>query len=334
MKSLIAVFLFSFLVFYGGRIFADRIELENGDILTGTVVSVENGILTLSTDYSEPLKIKSSKIKKIFTDKTVNVHLSGGEVLKGRLGTREDGTMVVESSDGRESSVIDRNRIEAINPPEKKKWAGSITLSANHQSGNTDRTGASAAATVERKTDNDRFSLRFLYNYAEEDGEISARNTYGALKYDYFFTRQIYGLLSVELLSDKFKDLNLRTIVGPGIGYQLWDKPEKSLGLEAGVSYFSEDRIENEDDQWVTGRLAGNLKWKIFGPLTFTDYLLIYPSFEDFGEYQLRNEASLVSPLVYGWSLKLTNILEHDSEAPADVEKDDIYWLLGLDYSF
>ncbi len=334
MKRLIAVFLFSFLVFYGGRIFADRIELENGDVLTGTVVSIENGILTLSTDYSEPVKIKSSKIKKIFTDKAVNVHLSGGEVLKGRLGTGEDGKMVVESSDGRETSAIDRSRIEAINPAEKKKWAGSITLSANHQSGNTDRTGASAASNAERKTDKDRFSLRFRYNYAEEDGEISARNSYGALKYDYFFTRKIYGLLSVELLSDKFKDLNLRTIVGPGIGYQLWDKPEKSLGLEAGVSYFSEDRIENEDDQWVTGRLAGNLKWKIFGPLTFTDYLLIYPSFEEFGEYQLRNEASLVSPLVYGWSLKLTNILEHDSEAPDDVEKDDIYWLLGLDYSF
>jgi putative salt-induced outer membrane protein YdiY len=136
------------------------------------------------------------------------------------------------------------------------------------------------------------------------------------------------------LLSDEFKDLNLRTVVGPGIGYQVWDNPNKSLGLEAGVSYFSEDRIEAEDNQWITGRLAGNLMWKLFEPISFTDYLVIYPSFEDFGEYQLRNEAALISPLTSGWSLKLTNIVEHDSNPPVDVEKSDIYWLLGLAYDF
>jgi putative salt-induced outer membrane protein YdiY len=160
--------------------------------------------------------------------------------------------------------------------------------------------GASAGARASRKTEKDRFSLRFLYNYAEEDGEVSARNTYSALKYDYFFTEKTYGLIGIELLSDEFKDLNLRTVVGPGVGYQVCDKPDKSLGLEAGVSYFSEDRKE----------------------------------VEDFGEYQLRNEAALASPLTSGWSLKLTNIIEHDSNPPVGIEKSDIYWLFGLAYNF
>lgn len=334
MRRLHAGILFLLLILSADYVSADRIVLENGDSLTGKVVSIENGVLTFSTDYSEPVKIKVEKIKKVFTDTAVSVHLSEGEILKGRLDTAEDGKMVVESSSGREPAVVDWKRVEAVNPPEKKKWSGNITVGANHQSGNTDRTGASAGAGAERRTERDRFNLRFLYNYAEEEGEISARNTFGALKYDYFFTKKTYGLLSVEMLSDKFKDLNLRTVVGPGIGYQVWESPEKSLGLEAGVSYFSEDRVENEDEHWITGRLAGNLKWKIYGPVVFTENLLVYPSFEDFGEYQLRNEASLTSPLVSGWSMKLANILEYDSDPPADVENEDIYWLLGLDYSF
>jgi putative salt-induced outer membrane protein YdiY len=334
MRGLLTGVLFIFIICLHSFVHADRIVLNNGDRLTGTVEGIENGLLTLRTDYSKPIKIQVSKIRKIFTDKPVDVHLSEGEILKGKLNTLADGKMVIESSDEGEAAVFYWNKVKAINPPDKSKWTGDLTLSGNHQSGNTERIGASAGARASRKTEKDRFSLRFLYNYAEEDGEVSARNTYSALKYDYFFTEKTYGLIGIELLSDEFKDLNLRTVVGPGVGYQVCDKPDKSLGLEAGVSYFSEDRKEAEDDQWVTGRLAGDLRLKIFEPITLTDYLLIYPSFEDFGEYQLRNEAALASPLTSGWSLKLTNIIEHDSNPPVGIEKSDIYWLFGLAYNF
>jgi putative salt-induced outer membrane protein YdiY len=334
MKRLFSGILFVFIIYNGSFVFADRIILENGDRLTGTVVGIDNGVLTIKTDYSEPLKIQASKIKKIFTDTPVEVHLSEGEILKGNLSTVEDGKMVIETSDERETTVFYWNKVKAINPPEKSKWTGDITLSGNHQSGNTDRTGASLGIKTTRKTEKDRFSLRFLYNYAKEEGDVSARNTYGAFKYDYFFTKKTYGLISVALLSDEFKDLNLRTVVGPGIGYQVWDMPDKSLGLEAGISYFSEDRKKTEDEHWVTGRLAGNVTLKIFEQIIFTNYLLIYPSFEDLGEYQLRNEAAVASALTSDWSLKLTNIIEHDSDPPVDVEENDIYWLLGLAYNF
>lgn len=334
MKIIFAVILVVFITYPHSFVFADRILLNNGDRLTGTVAGTDNGILTLKTDFSSPIKIQVIKIKEIFTDNPVEVHLSDGEILKGKLITLENGEKVIESSVERESAVINWQKVKAINPPDKSKWSGNVTISGNHQSGNTDRTGASLGANANRRTEKDRFNLRFLFNYAKEDGDISARNTFGALKYDYFFTKKTYGFIGLELLSDEFKDLNLRTVVGPGIGYQVWDNPDKSLGLEAGVSYFSEDRIEDEDNQRVTGRLSGNLMWKIFEPVTFTDYIIIYPSFEDFGEYQLRNEIALISPLTSAWSLKLTNIIEHDSNPPVDVEKSDIYWLAGLVYDF
>jgi putative salt-induced outer membrane protein YdiY len=324
-----------FIIFRTGAS-ADEIILVNGDRLTGVITNAEEGVVTLETEYSEPIKIQKATIKRITTDNPKEIHLMSGEVLKGRLTTTDDGRMVVESYDKRESTALAWDTVTAINPPpdEPSRWKGSVTLGAGLQSGNTDRATVSLGAEATRRTEQDRFGLRFLHNYAEEDDEITARNTYGALKYDYFITKVLYGYLGVELLNDKFKDLNLRTVVGPGFGYQVWDDPVKSLLFEAGLAYFSEDLKEGEDEQWITARLASNFSYRILDTVVFTDQLVIYPNLEDIGQYQLRNESALTSILGSGWSLKLANILERDSDPPEGVKKHDLYWITGLQYGF
>ena len=319
-----------------GRVFADEIVLENGNILTGTVVKVEGGKLTLKTDFSQPVEIQMDKIKKITTDNPVEVHLTTGEIIKGKLKTAEDGRMVIEPSPERGATRIEAKEIASVNPPPKPpvKLTGSITLGGNHQSGNTDRAGASVAADASLKTDLNRFSLRFLYNYAKESGQETTNNTYGLLKYDYFFTKKFYGYLASEFLKDRFKDLNLRTIVGPGVGYQVWDDPGKFLSLEGGVAYESDDYITAKDQSTVTARLAADFRYKLFEFVIFGDRLEVFPNLNYGGEYKLRNEASIQSPLGAGWALKLSNIIEQNSDPSPGFKKTDTTWILGLQYSF
>ncbi len=315
---------------------ADEIVLENGDRLTGTVKSTEGESIILETDYSDPVKILQSKIRRIYINEPAEIHLTEGEVLKGKVRSEGDGQIIIEAMPGREAANIAWNNVVAINPPPPKtsKWEGNVTVGANKQSGNTERTSASLGAEAVRRTVQDRYSLRYLFNYAEEDSNITTRNTYGAGKYDYFFTPKFYGYLSVELLNDEFKNLKLRTVVGPGAGYQFWDDEIKFLLLEGGIAYFSENLEEGEDKDWITGRLAADVKYHLLKSVVFSDYLVIYPSFEDFGEFQLRNEAAISSPLSLNWSLKLANILEHDSKPSLNVKKNDWNWILGLQYGF
>jgi putative salt-induced outer membrane protein YdiY len=331
----ILIFACFFSAISGGLAISDELILDNNDRLTGTVSTLENGTLILKTDYSEPIRIKTDRIRQIFTDQSVEVHLESGEVLKGKLKS-EDGRVVVEPSMERAATAFQWNRVTAINPPTVPpvKWTGSVTAGGYTESGNSDRTGATLGFNAVRRAERDRYSLRFLYNYAEEDNQLSARDYYGAAKYDYFFTKKFFGYLSAEGLSDEFKDLNLRIVLGPGVGYQIWDIPEKSLSVEAGLSFFSEDLDQGVDDQWITGRLAANLFWKLYDSLVFNDYLVIYPSLENTGEYQLRNEAALSTPLASGWSLRLANILEHDSAPPVNVKKSDWLTTLGVQYGF
>lgn len=314
----------------------DELVLENGDTLTGKILKVEGDTITLETGYSEPVKIQSSKVKRITTEGQAEIHLISGEILKGIINTDENGNLLIKETAARETVMIGWDKVSAINPPqvEPSRWKGNVNIGATIQNGNTDRTNISIGADALRTTKQDRFSLRFLHNYAEEGPDITTRSYYGTGKYDYFFTKSLYGYLGVELLNDKTKDLKLRTIVGPGVGYQFWDDPVKSLMLEAGLAFFSEDLNLGTDKDWLSARLAADLRYSILDSVVFTDQLVLYPSLANAKDYKLRNEAALSSPLASGWSLRLANILEHDGNPPDGIKRNDWYWILGLLYSF
>jgi putative salt-induced outer membrane protein YdiY len=322
------------LLLYTDGAFADKVILENGDTLTGTVVKVVDGKLTLKTDYSGLIEIQVSKIRKIFTDHPAEVHLTSGEVLKGKIETKEDRQIIVEKSAERETTSVDFQKVASVNPPPPKKWSGSINVGGNIQTGNTDRKGIIVDALAVRKTETDRLRFRYLFNYAEEDGNLTARNQYGEINYNYLFTKKFYGYAAVELLNDKFKDYRLRTIVGPGVGYLVWDDPLKFLSFEAGLAYQNNDFYQGEDKGFLTARLGGEFRYRIFDFLAFSERLLFYPSLGEGGQYILRNEAALTAPLGSGWALRLANIIDYDSNPPPGVDKTDVQYLLSLQFSF
>ncbi len=319
---------------------ADKVILENGDILTGTVEKVLEGKLTLKTDYAGSIEIQMGKVKQIITDNPVAVHLTTGEVVTGKVKPAEEGKLEVEASPERGATTVEMGKIASINPPPKGKWHGNVTAAGYIQSGNTDRKGGSISAEVVRRTENDRFTTRYMFNYAQENGQMTARNNYGQIKYDYFFTKKFYAFVNTELLNDIFSDTRLRTFVGPGAGYQFWDDPVKSLMFEAGFSYFNWDRYKGKDEDGIAARFGFDFTYNIFKWLSFTDRYVIYPTIGNGGLYFFRNEAALTIPLgtIPGlggrWSLKIANIIDYNSNPAPGFKKTDVQWIGGLQFSF
>jgi len=332
-----------FLLLIAEGAYADKVILENGDTLTGTVEKMMDGKLSFKTDYAGVIEIQMGKIKQIITDNPVEVHLTNGEVVKGKVEPVEEGKLAVEPSPDRGATTVEIQSIASINPPPKElpKWHGSIAAGGYLQSGNTDRAGGSFSAEAVRRTENDRFKFRYLFNYAQENGETTARNNYGNIAYDYFFTKKFFGFVGIELLNDKFSDTKLRTFVGPGIGYQLWDDPVKSLLFDAGVSYFNWDRYQGQDTSGISARLGFDFRYNIFKWLSFTDRYVFYPTIGSGGIYFWRNEAALNVPLgeipsLGGgrWSLKLGNILDYNSDPAPGFKRLDVQWIGALQPSF
>ena len=312
---------------------ADRVVIENGDTLTGTVEKVIDGKLTLVTDYAGPIVIPVEKIKEVFTDKPVSVHLKDGEILKGKIKTVEDKKLAIEESPEKTAATVEMGNVKSINPP-PPKWKVSIAAGGNLQTGNTDRAGASVAFKLGRKTERDRIGFSYLFNYGEEDGDVTTRNHYGEAKYDYFFTPEFYGYLAGDGYNDKFNDTKFRTFIGPGAGYQVWDDPVKSLLFEAGLTYFSWDRSEGEDTDGFSARLALDFRYQILKWLIFNNKFNFYPTIGEGGLYFFRNDAAVSAPLRSGFSLRLTNIVDYNSDPEPGFKETDVQWIGLLEYSF
>jgi len=331
------IVLFSLIIFWpGGPGWADEVVLENGNVLTGTIEKIEGGKLFLKTDYSQPVEIEVSKVKKITTDKPVDLYLTSGEVVKGKVQTAPDGKLAVESMPGQAPRTVDLQNVAGINAPPKAppKWRGNISLGGTQQTGNTQRKSASVGAEAIYKVESNRFTGRFLWNYAREKDEVTAQNTYGLLKYDHFFTKKFYGYLAAEGWNDKFKNWRLRYVVGPGVGYQIWDDEVKFFLVEGGAAYSYEDRYTGQNKDSVSARLAGDIRYKFGKYISVGDNFTIYPSLTYGGQYTLRNEAYILSPLFASWNLKLSNIWERNSDPSPGILKDDLMWILALQYTF
>lgn len=332
-KELILISVLAFVLIIPGRLAADVITLGNGDRLSGRIISLEDGKLTLKTDYAGHIKIDVDKIADLAMEATSEVRLKSGEVLGGRITGLQDGNVLLEPETGGGEVGLAWKEVVSVNAP-RPRWKGSVTVGGSAQSGNTSTRTVSIGAEADRKTGRDRFGFRFLLNNAEENGELTARNAYCAAKYDYFLTRRFYLYYNLQLLRDEFQDLNLRTRTGPGAGFQIWEASRGSLLVEAGIAYIWEDHREFADSHYPALRLGTEFRLQIFKFLSFSDRLSVYPSLEYAGEYTLRNESALSSPLGSGWALRLANVWERNSDPPPGILKDDFTTTLGLQYSF
>ncbi len=333
----------AFLLFAGALLWlptpslADRIKFKPGNILSGTLNGFSGGVVLFSTPDSPKVKIPASKILKVYTKKSVVVAMKNGARLIGGLvpvrGEGKFGIRLAKVKHRKKPVVLSWDDVAAINPPDRH-WAGNVSLGGSTQTGNTERTNLSVSGEGELSLKRDSFFISFLHNFAEENDNVTARNTYGSFKFEHSFNSNWFWLLSSELLNDKFKDLNLRAIIGPGVGYTVWNDAVKVLKLEAGISYFSEDLKVGMDDQWFTARLAGRFSYKVFDWLKFVNKVLAYPSVEDLEDFTLRNEANIIASMGNGWGLKVSNILEHNSMPPLGVVKDDTTWIYSVQFEF
>lgn len=113
-----------------GYALSDEVILTNGDRLSGKIIDVRDGILTLETGYSEPVKLEFEAVEKMSSTEPVELHLTDGEVLKGKIITNTNRQAAVEAGPGREAVTVAFDTIAALNPPPKEPvtWKGNITL--------------------------------------------------------------------------------------------------------------------------------------------------------------------------------------------------------------
>jgi|ERR1043166_3190000 putative salt-induced outer membrane protein YdiY len=318
-----------------GLVRADEVNLKNGDKLSGKVLGLAKGKLTLETPHSGIVQIDWSQIVSVKTDGKVKIKLSTGELLEGKLSPGAQGQLKVESDGAAQPVAIELGKVTGLNEP-PVEWHGGIDLAYRATDGNTHTVGFFAAAEGLRESEVDKFHLKVISRYGKTSGIMTERNTYGLGEYAYKFTPEIFGYVSAEFLSDTFKDIELRSIFAIGAGYVFLKEKEIDFWADAGVAYINNDYRDTKDESHAGARLHAHLRVTVpWIGIDVVDDITEYPNFKDGSHWQLHNEASLATSVGKGWTLKVGAITDYDHKPvlPGLSQIDDVYFV-GLGYHF
>lgn len=321
------------------QLFADRISLKNGDALTGTIVRMEEGILVFETAYAGTLKIQWEQIDQIEVASSLKVVLADQTTLIGESKATKTGQMKLKMGAIVETASFNLKQVQAINPPppetRKVTLHGGINVGFSGTSGNTDTESQHIDAEVVARTEQNRYTAGVEYNREKDEDELTTKNYLGYAKYDHFLSQKWYAYAHTLFEKDEFEDLNLRSTIGLGMGYQFFESEQMNLYLEAGPSYLNEDYETGEDSDTLSGRWA-----LLFDRYLYKDWVQFfhfqegYQGLEETDNFVFRSKTGLRFPLGERMRSTIQYNFDWNGNPPPDTEEKDTKYIITLGYAF
>ncbi len=233
---------------------ADEVTLVNGDRVTGAVVKGDGKTLTVKTEFFGAVTMPWDKVKTIRTQSEINVGLVTGETVRGRVETRGDTIDITTLSEQRRATRAEiaalRDAAEQrayerlLQPGWTQLWAGAATLGLAGAQGNAETRVLSTGLNAARVTRADKTTVYFNSIRASallnQDSTLTAQ----AMRGGWGYSRNLSPRLSLNTFndyeSDRFQDLDLRFVLGAGLGVAIWKSEAGRLDLLGGGAYNRE----------------------------------------------------------------------------------------------
>src|SRR5258705_3043914 len=196
---------------------ADELRLKTGGWITGVAASLAGGALTFKATGGA-LKIAWADVASLAIEQPMLV----------TVGTSAPTSAVFAAADanGRVTLVpggpVALTEIIALGRPQPAwvisggRGAG-IVLTAGHTLGNN----VLLSVEVIARGAADRYTVSAIATHANDRGVETARNWSFTGKYDRFLTSRLFANANANFTNDRFRDIDLRTALGAGIGYQV-----------------------------------------------------------------------------------------------------------------
>ena len=316
----------------------DSVTLQNGDRLSGKIESVTAAGVVISSPATGTVTVKVDEVASLTSSSPIKLATASGDKLEGTITGMQGGQLQVGSPSG--PRTLAANELVAWKPD--TEWTGSIAVGGTLSTGNTERRSATANAEAIRRSEDTRLTLRGTWDYSEDqdqtvdppDWNITQRRLFGSAKYDWFFSKKAYLWGQGTAENDKFADLELRSTIGGGLGYQIYDEKDYSLQTELGLSYFDEKRYVNPDDSYLAARLAYRARWSPNDKVTLLQDGEFYPSLEDVEDFYARLDTRARASLTDTMFAQLQWVFDYDNTPAPDFERQDHRFIASIGWSF
>lgn len=317
---------------------ADEVYLASGDRVSGTVVSKTGDTLTMKTDFAGEIGIAWDKVISVSTVAPVVVQLDDATVLQGTLARSGDGSVGIQGSELVQAEQVPVARVALINPPAPEngvKLRGRANAGVYIAKGNTDKEAYHGDIEAVARTEQNRFTAGAIYNQATDNGIESENNAMAYLKYDHFLTKKWYTYANTVMFKDDFADLNLRSTLGLGAGYQFFESEQTNLSLEGGLSYVNEDFELAKDDSYPAARWSINYDHFLYpNRLQFFHFQEGLLGLQDIQDVIIFTRTGLRASLTEGFTATAEVDVDWDNTPSPGNDRVDTRYLFNLGYGW
>ena len=343
-----AVFLFSLVCVAASVTWGDQVVLKNGDRVSGSIIKKDGKNLTIKTDQFGVVTTSWDQVESVKADKPVNVVLPDGKTVQGTIATT-NGKVEVTTKDAKLSlapaevaTIRDADEQKAyerlLHPGWGQLWAGTASLGFAGTSGNARTLTFTTGVNAARLTRTDKTSIYFnaikasaLVNGKNSDTAQAVR---GGLGYDHNVSPRLFVNVFNDYEYDRFQNLDLRFVLGGGLGFHAVKTEGSKLDLLAGIDFnhssFSTPLTRNSAEFFW----GDEYSLKLTGATSLVQSFRMFNDLTNTGSYRVNFDVGASTKLSkwLNWNVSLSDrYLNH----PAPSRKtNDFLYTTGIGITF
>jgi Protein of unknown function, DUF481 len=318
---------------------SDVVVLRNGDHLSGDILSLEFGILSLSTNNMSTLSIEWPAVRSVTSKFEFAIERRDGTKYHGVITTSADSTELTVTSDAGVVRIpmSEVERISRFSPRFWDRINGALAVGFSYTKSSAIQVGSVNFNSNYRSTTVDG-SLAFSANSTKDSsGKTTDRILLTSGVQFLQQSRNFWGLLG-SLERDQSLGIDARLLAGAAVGRRFLQSDYTEVTGIAGL-VGSEEWIVDEPTPKASVEAVVGGNWQVFKfiePKTRLDFgLYVFPSLTESGRYRSTGNLSLTHKFPHDITLGLTGYLSYDNKPPeATAEKSDYGMTLNVGYTF
>lgn len=347
---------------------ADQVTLKNGDRITGTIEKsdvkadekTKTVVLVIKTEAAGEISIQWDAVASIVSPQPLHLELKDGQTVVGPVTTSDGKFDVATATTGevaapKDTVVAVRNDAEQKvhdaevdrlrNPRLTDFWSGLVDTGLSLTRGNSSTLSYTLAAKAVRETARDKITVYTTAVYASDDTTPPSRTTahaiLGGIRGDFNVSDRVFVFGFTDFQYDEFQHLDLRNVLGGGVGYHVIKTANTTFDVFGGADYEQEYFSPNPPDTLTnTTRKTGEvvvgeeLSAKLNSRTTFAEKVSFYPNVSDLGEYRFQFDASAATKLKTWLSWQVTYSDRYISNPLVGLKGNDQILSTGLRVTF
>lgn len=341
------------LALLGLPLLADQITMKDGDRISGDIVKKDGETVTIKSKNFGTVTLKWDDIANVKTDQPLNVVLPDDRTVKANIQT-EDGNIAVQTP-GTPQRVPPaqiralRNDAEQaayermLHPGIFDLWTITGSIGIAGTKGNAETSTITTPINFVRASNTSRTSAYFnlIRSTATVDG-VSAQ-TAKAIRGGWAFSRNLTGRIFANAFNDfeydKFQSLDLRSVIGGGLGYNIWKNDTNGLSVVAGGAWNREAFSALGTTPSFTRNSAeiywgDDFNYKLNSRTTAVQTFRMFNNMTDTGEFRVNFDAGTTTRITrwLNWTLSISD--RYLSDPVPGRKKNDFLYSTSFGFSW